>query len=430
MSKVYLLSLGCPKNQVDSERLLKRLAEKNIFYSSDPASADLIMVNTCGFIEAAKKESVNEILRIAEIKAIDSSKKLLVYGCLAKRYAEELKHEIPEIDRIWGVGEDDSIVEYCSRVTAQKKGHDKTYKKAEPFSDKPYAYLKIGEGCDRTCAYCVIPKIRGNYRSSDPDHILAEASALIKSGIKELNVIAQDITSYGTDMKGYDLSRLIRELAAIRGDFWIRLLYLYPTSINDGLIETIGSLDKVCKYIDMPLQHSEKKILSLMNRGGSRTYFEKLIRRTRDIIPEVAIRTTFIAGFPQETETDFTNMLRFVQKMKFDRLGVFTYSREEETAAYNLKGHLPKNVKQSRYNRLMEAQAPISLSKNQKLIGRSYRAIVDEIDNEIAVCRIYSQAPEIDGVVMIKETGIKAGDFINVRISKAYDYDLEGTIIQ
>jgi ribosomal protein S12 methylthiotransferase len=426
VSKVYLLSLGCPKNQVDSERLLKRLAEKNIFYSSDPASADLIMVNTCGFIEAAKKESVNEILKIAEIKAKDSSKKLIVYGCLAKRYADELKREIPEIDSIWGVGEDDGIVEYCSRIAAQKKTKDK----ADAFSDKPYAYLKIGEGCDRTCAYCVIPKIRGNYRSSDPEHILTEASALIKSGIKELNVIAQDITSYGSDMKGYDLSRLIRELAAIKGDFWIRLLYLYPTSINDGLIETIGSLDKVCKYIDMPLQHSEKKILSLMNRGGSRSYFERLIRRIREIVPEVAIRTTFIAGFPQETETDFDNMLGFVRKMKFERLGVFTYSREEDTAAYNLKGHLPKSVKQSRYNRLMEAQAPISLSKNQKLIGRSYRAIVDETDNEIAICRIYSQAPEIDGVVMVKDDGITAGEFINVRISKAYDYDLEGIIIR
>lgn len=426
MSKVYLLSLGCPKNQVDSEKLLKRLAEKNIFYSSDPVSADLIMVNTCGFIEAAKKESVNEILKIAEVKGKDSSKKLLVYGCLAKRYGDELKHEIPEIDAIWGVGEEDSIVEYCSRATAQKKGLDK----ADTFSEKPYAYLKIGEGCDRTCAYCVIPKIRGNYRSSDPDHILAEASALIKSGIKELIVIAQDITSYGKDMKGYDLSRLISEIAALKGDFRIRLLYLYPASINDRLIETIGSLDSVCKYIDMPLQHSEKKILSLMKRGGSRSSFERLIRRIREIIPEVAIRTTLIAGFPQETETDFTNMLKFVRKMKFDRMGVFTYSREEDTSAYSLKGHIPKSLKQSRYNRLMEAQAPISLSKNQYLIGRSYRALVDEIDNDFAVCRIYSQAPEIDGVVMIRDKGLRAGEFVNVKISKAYDYDLEGSVLR
>ncbi|MBI5102306.1 MAG: 30S ribosomal protein S12 methylthiotransferase RimO [Nitrospirae bacterium] len=426
MSKVYLLSLGCPKNQVDSEKLLKKMAEKNICYTSDPDSADLIMVNTCGFIEAAKKESINEILRIAGFKAKDGSKKLVVYGCLAKRYGDELRSEIPEIDALWGVGEDEKIIEYCSTVLSKKKGHDTP----ELFSDKPYAYLKIAEGCDRTCAYCAIPAIRGSYRSSGPDRILSEASALVRSGIKELIVIAQDITSYGKDLKGYDLSRLIKELTAIEGDFWIRLLYLYPTSIDDRLIETIGSLDKVCNYIDMPLQHSEKKILGLMQRGGNRTYFERLIKRTREIIPDVALRSTLITGFPQESDTDFENMLAFIKKIRFDRLGVFTYSKEEGTPAVSLKGHLPARTKQARFNRLMEAQAGISLSKNKALVGKNLRVLVEETENGIAIGRLYSQAPEIDGVVIIKDDRIAAGGFTDVCITKAFDYDLEGKVIR
>ncbi|MHB8880066.1 MAG: 30S ribosomal protein S12 methylthiotransferase RimO [Thermodesulfovibrionales bacterium] len=426
MSKVYLLSLGCPKNQVDSEKLLKRLAEKGMHYCSDPSAADLIMVNTCGFIEAAKRESINEILKVSALKKKDRSKKLLVYGCLAKRYGDELLKEIPEIDALWGVGADDQIIDYCTRHRTAKKDKAGT----DRFSDKPYAYLKIGEGCDRACSYCVIPRIRGNYRSTGPDRILSDATELIRSGAKELNVVAQDITSYGRDLKGYDLARLITGINGLPGDFRIRLLYLYPTSIDDRLIETIGSLSKVCRYIDMPLQHSEKKILGLMKRGGNRTYFEKLIRRIRSILPEVAIRTTFIVGFPQETETDFEHMLTFVKKMKFDRLGVFTYSKESDTVAYALKGHLPKAEKQSRFNRLMEAQAPISLAKNMALVGRPFRALVDETGDGIAIARLDSQAPEIDGVVLVRDPLVKAGDFINVEITKAYDYDLEGTVIR
>jgi ribosomal protein S12 methylthiotransferase len=260
VGKVSLLSLGCPKNLVDSEKLLRKLKEKGISYASNPVESDILIINTCGFIESAKKESVEEILKLSKLKGAD--KKLLVFGCLAKRYGEELKREIPEIDALWGVGDEDRIVEYCSKILTKPEADH-----SEKFTETPYAYLKIAEGCDKKCSYCVIPQIRGRFRSIPPDQILEEAEALIQSGKKELILIAQDITAYGSDLQNYNLSRLIRELASLDGDFWIRLLYLYPTSITDELIETIASEEKVCNYIDMPLQHTEKKILSLWEEG-------------------------------------------------------------------------------------------------------------------------------------------------------------------
>ncbi len=260
---------------------------------------------------------------------------------------------------------------------------------------------------------------------------MEEAEALIQAGKKELILIAQDITEYGTDLRGlkdYDLSRLIKDIASLKGDFWVRLLYLYPTSINDRLIGTIASEKKVCNYIDMPLQHSERKILRLMGRGGSRTYFEKLIAKIRHIIPDVNIRTTFIVGFPQETEDDFNAMVRFVQKTKFDRLGVFTYSKEEGSTAFALKGQVSKKIKSERFNKIMSVQSAISLEKNKRLVGKTFKALVDDTEDNIAVARIYSQAPEIDGVVLIHDKDVKQGDFVNVKIEEAYDYDLKGTI--
>ena len=278
MGKVHLLSLGCPKNLVDSDSLLKKLAEHGINYTADPDDSDIIIVNTCGFIEEAKRESVEEILGLAKLKVEKKGKKLIVFGCLAQRFGGELKNEIPEIDAIWGVKKEDEIVEYCREVSLHLlpdvgSGNPVVPKAGlsgskdpgkEAFFDRPYAYLKISEGCDRRCSYCAIPGIRGAYQSRDPEQILQEAENHIKSGIKELILIAQDITSYVIENRGYDLNSLIRDIASVSGDFWIRLLYLYPTAINDRLIETIGSEEKVCKYIDMPLQHSDEKILSLM----------------------------------------------------------------------------------------------------------------------------------------------------------------------
>jgi ribosomal protein S12 methylthiotransferase len=249
------------------------------------------------------------------------------------------------------------------------------------------------------------------------------------SGRKELIIIAQDITSYGRDIPGYGLSRLVRDIASISGDFWIRLLYLYPTSITDELIDTVRSEAKVCRYLDIPLQHTEAKILGLMKRGGNREYFRNMITRVREAIPDVALRTTLITGFPQETDEEFEQMLGFVREMEFDRLGVFAYSREEGSAAYALKGQVPKHIRQRRRDRIMEAQAAVSLEKNKRLVGRTFRALVDETGSDASVTRIYSQAPEIDGVVLICDPGIRKGEFVQVRISKAYDYDLQGIVV-
>lgn len=422
MGKISLLSLGCPKNLVDSGKLLDKLKERGIYYSSKPEESDIMLINTCGFIESAKKESIDEILKLSALKG--KNKKLVVFGCLAKRYGEELKREIPEIDALWGVGDEEEIIAYCSEIITKPSFAGPS----EKLTDTPYAYLKIAEGCNKKCSYCVIPRIRGGFQSVSPDRILGEAEALVKAGKKELILIAQDITEYGSELKDYDLSRLIKDIASLKGDFWIRLLYLYPTTISDRLIRTIASEKKVCNYIDMPLQHSERKILRLMGRGGSRTYFEKLIAKIRHAIPEVSIRTTFIVGFPQETEDDFNAMVRFARKTKFDRLGAFTYSKEEGSTAFTLKGQVSKKIKSERFNKIMSMQSAISLEKNKRLVGRTLKALVDDTDDNIAVARVYSQAPEIDGVVLIHDKNVKQGDFVNVKIEEAYDYDLKGTI--
>ena len=421
MGKVSLVSLGCPKNLVDSEKLLKRLAEYGISYDPDPDHADLILINTCGFIEDAKRESVDEILRLAEKKG---PRKLIVFGCLAKRFGDELKKEIPEIDALYGVGEEEKIAAFCGSVLTPSEALHAPF----VLSDTSYAYLKIAEGCDRGCSYCVIPDIRGRFRSRAPDDILREAELLVESGRKELIIVAQDITSYGTDMSGYTLERLLRDMAAISGDFWVRLLYLFPTAVTDELLETMGEEEKICNYLDIPFQHTEQKILRLMRRPGSREMFRKLIRRIRDTIPGVALRTTLITGFPQETDEDFEHVLAFVKEMAFDRLGVFAYSREEGSAAFALRGQVPKSIRKKRRERIMAAQAGISLDKNRNLVGRVFPALVDEADSNLAVARIYSQAPEIDGVVFIRQPGIRRGTFVQTRIDAAYDYDLDGTV--
>ncbi len=421
MGKVSLVSLGCPKNLVDSEKLLKRLAEKGISYDPDPDHADLLLINTCGFIEDAKRESVEEILRLAERKG---TRKLLVFGCLAKRFGDELQKEIPEIDVLYGVGEEEKIAAFCGSVLTESE----PLHKPSVLTETSYAYVKIAEGCDRGCSYCVIPDIRGGFRSRDPEDILKEAELLVGSGRKELILVAQDITSYGRDIPGYTLARLLRDMAAISGDFWIRLLYLFPTAITDKLLETVGEEEKICNYLDIPFQHSEQKILRLMRRPGRREMFRELITRIRTTIPDVALRTTLITGFPQESDEDFEHMLSFVKNAAFDRLGVFSYSREEGSAAYALKGQVPKAVRRKRREQIMEAQAEISLDRNRSLVGRVFKALVDDADSKVAVARIYSQAPEIDGVVFIRQPGIRKGTFVQIRIDTAYDYDLDGSV--
>ncbi|MFN3396611.1 MAG: 30S ribosomal protein S12 methylthiotransferase RimO [Thermodesulfovibrionales bacterium] len=429
-NKVSIITMGCPKNLVDSDNLSNLLQREGFLNTENLDEANIVLVNTCGFIEDAKRESIEEILRLKDIKR--NGKSLLVFGCLAKRYREELMREIPEIDAIWGVGEEDGIVEYCKRTV--KTG---LLKKNEmplihpPSSSTSYAYIKIAEGCDRGCTFCVIPSIRGSYRSHAPEDVLKKAEEYVSSGVKELILVAQDISSYGQEFNGYDLSSLLKDITSISGNFWVRLLYLYPTSINSKLIETIAENEKICKYLDIPFQHSEDKILKAMGRKGGKRFYSELIKRLREEIPGITLRTTMIVGFPGETEEDFEGLKRFVEEMEFDRLGVFTYSREEGTRASRLRGHIPKKIKERRRSDIMCIQSRISLKKNLETVGRLYTALVDEINNDFSIARLYSQAPEIDGVVIIENReGLGVGNFVNVRIKEAFDYDLRGEVVR
>ncbi|MBI1811726.1 MAG: MiaB/RimO family radical SAM methylthiotransferase, partial [Nitrospirae bacterium] len=403
-NKFSLVSLGCPKNLVDSDNLTERLVNSGLSYLDNPENTDILLINTCGFIQDAKKESIAEILKLAEIKkrthvsvTVNSDSvgkkltlkpdtdtnlpsqthehhpKLIVFGCLAKRYKNDLIKEIPDIDAIFGVGEEEKIVEYCEKiqvpsvsvsVNSVSVGKKLTLKTdtdtnltpspIHPFSS--YAYLKIAEGCSRKCTYCVIPSIRGEYKSITPDEILKKAEGYINAGIKELILIAQDTASYGKGLKGYDIAALLKGLCSIKGDFWIRLLYAYPASIKDPLLKVIAGEEKICKYLDIPFQHSEDRILKLMKRGGSRKGYLNLIRKIRHTIPDIALRTTFIAGFPSETEEEFNSLIKFIEEAEFDRLGAFKYSKEEGTPAAKLKEHLTEAIKNRRFDTIMRHQ--------------------------------------------------------------------------
>lgn len=448
-NKFSLVSMGCPKNLVDSDNLTEKLTNSGLSYLDNHEKADILLINTCGFIEDAKKESIAEILKLTELKK--DSKHLIVFGCLAKRYRDELIKEIPEIDAIFGIEEDERIVKYCKRIAARRKGD--TEKTREKHSSIPrvssYAYLKIAEGCSRKCTYCVIPSIRGEYKSITPDEILKKAEGYINAGIKELILIAQDTASYGKDLNGYDIANLLKDLCSTSGDFRIRLLYAYPASIKESLLNVIAEEEKICKYLDIPFQHSEDRILKLMKRGGSRNGYLNLIRKIRHIIPDIALRTTFIAGFPSETEEEFNSLIKFMEKAEFDRLGAFKYSKEEGTPAARLKGHLTEAIKNRRFDTIMRHQADISLNKNRALIGRRFKAVIDENSEGIAVGRLYSHAPEIDGVVIMESSKLKikssklknselqtlnsklkVGDFVTVEITDVYDYDLKGIIVR
>lgn len=460
MLNIYLTTLGCPKNQVDSEHLKRDFLSEGFILVESPYNADVFVVNTCGFIKDAKEESIDEIFSLIKKKAdflpemrteSNGSKKLLVFGCLAQRYKHELKIEIPEIDALWGVAEEKEIIEYCKKLDNFKSvnGGEESIdcqasRKISATGISSFAYIKIADGCDKKCTFCIIPAIRGSFKSISPDTIIKEAEGFIRQGIKELILVAQDITNYGRDLRGYNLISLLNDLVAIEGDFRIRLLYLYPTAVSDELIELIAANEKIYKYLDIPLQHSEDRILRLMGRRGTKKEYVKLLRNIRRKIPEIAIRTTFITGFPSETEEEFLSLMDFIEEMRFDSLGVFKYSKEDKTPAEKLKGQIPEKIKNRRYDEIMKRQAFISLQNNKEMIGKKIRAIVDQIDGNLAIARLYCHAPEIDGVVIIKNSGyekdaalgfrksgteIRTGDFINVEIIEAYDYDLGGRII-
>ena len=425
MKNFTVITLGCPKNTVDSRHLINELTAEGFFYVEEFKKADFVLINTCCFINDAKEESIDEILTAAKFK---TDRKLIVFGCLSKKYGDELKKEIPEIDAVFGVNQSEKIINYIRQFREGSNNIIQDFKyTAEPPS---YRYVKIAEGCSRRCSVCVIPEVRGPFKSIKPEKILKEAEDFVNSGIKELILVAQDITQYGKEWKGYNLTSLIKDLCSISGDFWIRLLYLYPADINQDLIKTVAEQEKVVKYLDIPMQHSEERILRLMGRRGTRKEYIKKIKQIREAIPGVTLRSTLIVGFPTETEDEFQRLVDFIEEMQFDRLGVFKYSREEGTKAYNLKGQIPENVKNRRLDEIMSRQAVISLEKNRALTGKKYSALIDYVDADMAIARLYCHAPEIDGVVILENTSdLKAGEKVKVLITEAYEYDLKGVIV-
>lgn len=440
--KVSMVSLGCPKNLVDAEVMLGVLSKQDYEITTDEKDADVIIVNTCSFIKEAKQESIDAILDLAERKHDGRCHTLIVSGCLPQRYQEELAQELPEVDIFIGTGDYPRIAE----ILAEKSGTDNQlryigdpdyiYDETLPrLNSSPawYSYLKIGEGCSNCCSYCIIPQLRGAYRSRPQDALVAEAEKLVARGVKELNIISQDITRYGSDLAdGSNLETLIRRLAAIDGLRWIRLLYAYPDGITDSLIELIRDEPKVCKYLDIPIQHISDPVLKAMKRRSSEQQIRGLIVKLRSEIPGIALRTSLIVGFPGETVDDFTTLTQFVEQTQFDRLGVFCYSKEEGTPAAKMPEQVTERVKRERYRKLMRAQARLSFRRNRALIGTSEQVIVEGYSEETELLlkgRSSRQAPDIDGQVYITAGNANVGDIITLKITDSSDYDLIGEIV-
>ncbi|MEO5356101.1 MAG: 30S ribosomal protein S12 methylthiotransferase RimO [Nitrospirae bacterium YQR-1] len=428
----FIITLGCPKNRVDSENLETLFHKNGINTVSSPKDASFLIINTCGFIEDAKRESIGEILSLIDEKK--QGKKILVFGCLAQRYKDELMAEIPEIDAIWGVGSEDEIIRYCKETQISDELTGKKQLRLKMPPNQPYVYLKAAEGCNRSCSFCVIPSIRGKFRSFPVDSIIENAKMQILSGKKELVFVAQDLTSYGSD-SNTSLPSLIRAVAAISGDFWIRLLYLYPTSVTDELIACIRDEEKVLKYFDIPFQHSEDRILKAMGRGGGKIHQLKLVEKIRSRIPSATLRTTFIIGHPGETRSDFTALMNFVNEVRFDHLGVFSYSDEEGTLSHTMPKKVSVRTIKKRIDEIMMLQAKISYEKNLAIIGGTYPALIDEAGENVLIGRLARHAPEIDGNVIINLSGDEKmshktlSSFINVTITDASEYDLTGKIL-
>lgn len=443
--KIGVVSLGCPKNLVDSETMLGLIHEENYEITNDPSEAEIIIVNTCGFIESAKEESINTILQMAEYKKSGSCKYIIVTGCLSQRYAEELFNELPEADAIAGVEVYDEIGSIIKRVMSgerfimlERSKPDVIYTSKETFLPRILttpsytAYLKIAEGCDNCCSYCAIPKIRGPYRSKPMEQVLKEAKALADNGVKELIVVAQDTTRYGEDLPGGKLllADLLKELNKIESLKWIRVMYCYPNNFTDELIETFASLDKVCKYVDLPLQHASNRLLASMNRYDTREEVETLLAKLRKRIPGIVIRTTFIVGFPGETDADFEELKEFVEQQRFENAGVFAYSQEEGTVAGAMPNQIPDEIKQERYHELMALQAQISEEIHKDTEGQTIEVLVEGIEEDgsgLHYGRSYREAPDIDGLVFIENPGdIKPGCFVKVNILQGFTYESVG----
>lgn len=441
MESVHLISLGCPKNTADSELMLGALVRAGFEVTLDPQQAQVLLVNTCAFIEPAKKESIDAILAAAEVKKHGAGKRLVVAGCLSQRYGNELREQFPEVDIFVGTGNFLDLPEllrrserpelrpipYAGAAHLLPAAEAPRIRTGDPFS----AYLKVSEGCDHKCAFCIIPKIRGRHESRPLDDLVEEARRLAASGVREVNLIAQDLTAYGRDLEPRtSLAALLHRLASIDGLRWIRLLYCYPNFVTDELLAAIASLGKVVKYIDMPLQHADDAVLREMKRERSADALRSLLDRVRAAIPTVALRTSFIVGFPGETDAAFAGLVDFVREQRFDRVGVFTYSREENTAACGLAGQVSEKLKRRRRAELMEVAAEISLQKNRDLVGCELKVMVEGAAPGRATrlrARTSAQAPEIDGMVLLSGEA-EPGEIVRARIERASTYDLHGRI--
>lgn len=438
MLKAGFISLGCAKNLVDTEVMLGLLATNQIKLTDNPQEADILIINTCSFIESAKEESITTILQMAEYKKKGNCKCLIVAGCLGQRYQQDLLDELPEVDAIVGTGDWHRIMEAINSTMNDKKrvllvGETNTlYDETMPrINTTPFysAYVKVAEGCSNCCSYCVIPKVRGSFRSRKMESIVTEVKNLVANGVIEVNLIAQDTTSYGRDLYGAaKLTDLLKELIKIDGLMWIRLLYCYPKHFSDELIELIATESKICKYIDLPLQHANDTVLKAMLRQDSRKDIENLLNTLRSKIPGITVRTSFIVGFPGETEAHFEDLRQFVMDQKFDRVGVFTYSQEEDTIAANLPNQVSDEVKQERYHNLMTLQCQISEQLNQELEGTVLDVLIEQVNTEPEIVvsgRSYREAPDVDGQIYVeKATNCRPGDVIKVKIVQGFTYDV------
>jgi len=454
LRKIGFVSLGCPKNLVDSEVMMGQLKEHGYELTTEREAADVIVVNTCGFIQTAKEESINTILEMSELKETANLQRLVVAGCLVERYRQDLLNQMPEIDAVLGTSEIEKIV--AAVDPAHAAAQDAAFVASNAWmtrglptylydenaprvlaTPKHFSYVKIAEGCDHTCAFCAIPQMRGNYRSRRAGSIVREAEQLAEQGVKELVLISQDSTQYGLDLGLKDgLADLLRSLARVDGIEWIRVMYTYPNSLSDATLAAMAEEAKVCNYLDMPLQHASAAVLKRMRRGGNRRLLEKLLERARKFIPEMTLRTTFIVGFPGETDEDFDELMQFVRDVEFDRVGVFTYSDEEGTHGYDLDGKVPARTMKTRRTKLMREQARISKRRNRALIGRRFSALLEGISQEtdlLLQARLESQAPEVDGHVLINDVpegfAGRPGDFIEIEIAEAHEYDLVARVV-
>ena len=426
--KINIVTLGCAKNLVDSEVLMTQLKgnKKDVFHQREDINPDIVIINTCGFIDKAKQESIDTILKHAKEKEDGIIKKLYVTGCLSERYKDDLKTDIPEVDGFYGTRDLPELLKNFETKYRNELLGDRII-----TTDSHYAYLKISEGCDRPCSFCAIPLMRGRHISKPIEQIILEAKNLVRNGVREIMLIAQDSTYYGIDIyKKRAMSELLKKLSDVEGLDWIRIHYAYPAGFPMDIIEVMRERDNICNYLDIPLQHGSTNMLKVMKRGITREKTDELIKNIRDINPEIALRTTLIAGHPGETERDFQEMYDFVERSQFDRLGIFTYSHEEGTSAHKLEDDVPEQVKRSRSNKIMALQQKISTQKNKNKVGKTVKVLIDRVDANNYYGRTEQDSPEVDNEVIIpsKEMHLRVGDFYDVKITDSKEYDLIGKV--